>query len=108
MSLINVCFPTTNNWNTLYMQYCNLKESLTEKYGEPYECEEDLIGRRQNKIIDLINGDISCNTNFSASVMGKVKLSLSGYEDLREGAVCLTYTDLLSVKKQKEIDDDDL
>lgn len=108
VSLINVCFPTTNNWNTLYTQYCNLKESLTEKYGEPYECEEDLIGRRQNKIIDLINGDISCNTNFSASVMGKVKLSLSGYEDLREGAVCLTYTDLLSVKKQKEIDDDDL
>lgn len=108
VSLISVYFPTINNWNALYTQYCNLKKSLTEKYGEPYECEEDLIGRRQNKILDLINGEISCNTIFSASVMGRVKLSLFGYEDLVEGAVCLTYTDLLSVKKQKEIDDDDL
>ena len=108
VNVIGVYFPNTNNWNTLYTQYCNLKKLLTEKYGEPIECEEDLIGRRQNKILDLINGDISCNTIFSASVMGEVKLSLFGYEESKEGAVCLTYTDMLSIKKQGEIDAEDL
>lgn len=108
VSGVSVYFPTTSDWNTLYTQYCNLKNSLTEKYGDPIECEENLVGRRQDKIRDLINGDISCKTIFGASVLGEVKLGLHGYDDLKEGAVYLMYTDLLSLKKQKDIDADDL
>jgi len=108
VSMINVSFPDTNNWNTLYTQYCNLKKSLTEKYGEPIECEEDLIGRRQNKILDLIKGDISCETIFISNIFGKIQLKLYGHENTNEGCVWLTYTDLLSSKKQGEIDAEDL
>ena len=108
VSMISVFFPDTNNWNTLYTQYCNLKKSLTEKYGEPFECEEDLIGRRQNKILDLINGDISCETIFISNIFGKIQLKLFGDEYTNRGSVSLTYTDLLSIKKQGEIDAEDL
>ena len=108
VSVVAVYLPTTSNWNSLYTQYCNLKSSLSQKYGEPKECNEDLVGRRQNKILDLIYGDISCKTIFAASVFGEVQLSLSGYEESSEGAILLQYTDLLSLKKQGDIDADDL
>ncbi len=108
VSVVGVYLPTTNNWNSLYTQYCNLKSSLIQKYGEPKECNEDLIGRRQNKILDLISGDISCKTIFVASVFGEVQLSMFGYEESREGAILLQYTDLLSLKKQGDIDAEDL
>lgn len=108
VSMINVSFPDTNNWNTLYTQYCNLKKSLTEKYGEPIECGEDLIGRKQNKILDLINGDISCETIFISNIFGRIQIKLFGHENINEGCVSLTYTDLLSIKKQGEIDANDL
>ena len=108
VSAVSVFFPTTNNWNTLYTQYRNLKNSLTQKYGEPKECEENLIGRRRNKILDLIYGDINCEAVFTPSVFGQIDLKLFGYEDIREGCVYLMYTDLLSLKKQGAADSDDL
>ena len=108
VSVVSVYLPATNNWNTLYTQYCILKSSLTEKYGEPKECEEDLIGRRHNKILDLIYGGISCKATFSASVFGEVKLELFGYENTKEGTVYLMYYDKLSMKKQGEADAEDL
>lgn len=108
VSVVGVYLPTTNNWNSLYTQYCNLKSSLIQKYGEPKECNEDLVGRRQNKILDLIFGDISCKTIFGASVFGEVQLSLFGYEESRKGAVLLQYIDLLSLKRQQAADSDDL
>ena len=108
VSAVSVYLPTTNNWNTLYSQYCNLKSSLTEKYGAPQECKEDLKGYRHNKILDLIYGDIICESVFGVSVFGDIQLRIFGYEDFKEGSVYLIYRDLLSVKKQNNIDAEDL
>lgn len=108
VSIVAIYLPYTDSWNTLYAQYCNLKSSLAEKYGEPKDCKEDLIGRRYNKILDLIHNDISCKTVFGVSVFGEVELGLFGYEGSRKGAVILKYIDLLSIKRQGDVDAEDL
>lgn len=40
VSKIGVVFPECTNWSSLSSNYFNLKELLTQKYGEPTECVE--------------------------------------------------------------------
>lgn len=40
VNTITVKFPDCDTWSSLYGCYSNLKEMLTEKYGEPSECVE--------------------------------------------------------------------
>lgn len=108
VSFVNVYFPQTDSWDVLYAQYNKLKKSLTEKYGEPNECLEDVIGNKRNKILDLINGDINCRTVFKPSVVGEITLSLIGYKNSRLGAVYVRYDDLLSLEKKSKLDENDL
>ena len=37
---IGVFFPEKDTWSTLFGNYSDLKEMLTEKYGKPYDVEE--------------------------------------------------------------------
>lgn len=120
VSVINVYFPQTGNWNTLLSQYKELKEALTEKYGEPADCIEknikqkfqsgadEVYGYKSNKISQLIKGKIDCHAIFKPSIFGEIKLSLVGYEDSNTGAVSLMYCDLLSLKGKTESADEDL
>lgn len=41
---VAVMFPVKDTWATLYNEYSNLKQMLTEKYGEPAEVEEKFQG----------------------------------------------------------------
>lgn len=110
VSFVNVLFPQTDNWNVLFAQYNKLKKSLTEKYGEPNECLEDVVGNKKNKIKDLINGDVNCRTIFKTSAVGEITLSLIGYEDVKDvkGAVNVRYDDLLSLEKKNKSYENDL
>lgn len=120
VSVINVYFPQTDNWNTLLSQYKELKEALTEKYGEPEDCIEknikhkyksnvnEVYGYKPTGISQLIKGKIDCHAIFKPSILGEIKLSLVGYEDSNTGAVSLMYCDLLSLKKKTESADEDL
>ena len=114
VSVVSVHFPRTGNWDTLLSQYEELKEALTEKYGEPTDCIEknikqksqsgvdEVYGYESNKISQLIKGKIDCHATFKPSIFGEIKLSLVGYEDSNTGAVFLMYCDLLSQKKKTE------
>ncbi len=44
VSKIAVIFPEQNTWSTLYSNYFDLKQMLTEKYGDPDEVVEEFDG----------------------------------------------------------------
>ena len=50
---VAVMFPSKDKWATLYNQYSDLKQMLTEKYGEPAEVEEKF----QNHSYELDDND---------------------------------------------------
>mgnify|MGYP003292795763 CR=1 FL=1 len=120
VSTVSVYFPQTDNWNNLFSQYKELKETLTEKYGEPTDCKEknikqrpqsvfdEVYGYESNKISQLIKGKIDCHAIFNPSIFGKIKLTMVGYDDSNTGAVLLMYHDQLSQKKKTESADEDL
>ena len=42
---VAVIFPSKDTWATLYYEYLNLKDMLTQKYGEPAAVEEEFQNR---------------------------------------------------------------
>ncbi len=118
VSAVMVYFPDTDNWEALCLLYRRLKESLTEKYGEPVDCSEknlnnnktsdEMFGYSRNKIRELIKNNITCETTFGVSAVGLVKLSITGYETSNTAAVYLVYKDVTALEKKHQKVNEDL
>ena len=110
VSKITVIFPNRDTWATLASNYFNLKELLTEKYGEPSEVVEkfdtDLKPRDDNsKIYEVRMNRCKYNTTFELE-NGNIQLSIENGEFSRS-FVMLSYYDKINSEKirQKAIDD---
>ena len=98
---VGVFLPKTAEWSTLYAQYCHLKGMLKEKYGEPIECEEDLIGPNKDNIVNLNIEEVYCMAVFAASEYGEITLAMLPYGEFDGRAnICLIYEDFMAMEKQ--------
>jgi hypothetical protein len=109
VSKIRVMFPEQEDWATLYGNYINLKEMLTQKYGAPAEVVEEFRGHPGVKddgfkFIYLRNGECNYTTVFKTP-SGDISLYLDHTESVR--FVGLSYSDKINgeIIKAKAIDD---
>jgi hypothetical protein len=109
VSKITVIFPTQNSWSMLSLNYFNLKELLTEKYGEPsesieefpsYEPEDD--GTKMTQVhLDACNYITTYKTD-----KGDIQLSIKG--DISNAFVILAYYDKINSEIIRNKAKDDL
>jgi hypothetical protein len=109
VSKIRVMFPEQKDWATLYGNYSNVKEMLTQKYGAPTEVVEEFRGHPGLKddgfkFIYLRNGECNYTTVFKTP-SGEISLYLDHAESVR--FVGLSYSDKINgeIIKAKAIDD---
>jgi hypothetical protein len=109
VSKIRVMFPEQKDWATLYGNYSNVKEMLTQKYGAPAEVVEEFRGHPGLKddgfkFIYLRNGECNYTTVFKTP-SGEISLYLDHAESVR--FVGLSYSDKINgeIIKAKAIDD---
>ena len=109
VSKIRVMFPEQEDWATLYGNYINVKEMLTQKYGAPAEVVEEFRGHPGVKddgfkFIYLRNGECNYTTVFKTPI-GDISLYLDHTESVR--FVGLSYSDKINgeIIKAKAIDD---
>lgn len=109
VSKIRVMFPEQSDWATLYGNYSNVKEMLTQKYGAPTEVIEEFttypdVKDDGLKFMYLRNGECNYTTVFKTS-NGEISLYLDHAESVR--FVGLSYLDKINgeIIKAKAIDD---
>jgi len=105
VSKITVIFPEQDTWSSLSSNYFNLKEMLTEKYGEPSECVEkfqsstlDDDGYKMTQVqLDACKYYTTYNTE-----KGTIELSIA-HDGVTRCFVKLTYLDKINgvtIKKE--------
>jgi hypothetical protein len=109
VSKIRVMFPKQENWASLYGNYSNLKDMLTQKYGTPTEVIEEFKNRfgienDEFKYLYVSSGECNYKTVFETT-NGKITLSLDHIES--DCLVVLSYLDKINgeIIKAKAIDD---
>jgi hypothetical protein len=109
VNMIAVMFPDRDNWSSLSSNYFNLKELLTEKYGEPSESVEEFQSYTPDddgtKMTLVQLGSCKYITNFETD-KGTIQLSIE-HADLSRCFVKLAYFDKLNGQtvKKKALDD---
>jgi len=109
VSKIRVMFPEQKDWATLYGNYINVKEMLTQKYGAPAEVVEEFttypgVKDEGLKFMYVSSGDCNYTTVFKTP-SGEIRLYLDHAESVR--FVGLSYLDKINgeIIKAKAIDD---
>ena len=109
VSRIKVMFPEREDWSSLYGNYVNLKDMLTQKYGQPTEVVEvfpsnPTVTDESLKFIYVSSGKCNYTTVFKTP-SGEICLYLDHTEF--KCFVGLTYTDKINgeIMKAKAIDD---
>ena len=109
VSNIRVMFPAQRDWATLYENYSNVKEMLTQKYGAPTEVVEEFrnesnVRNDRFKFIYVSSGKCNYNTVFKTP-SGEICLYLDHNEF--KCFVGLSYLDKINgnIIKAKAIDD---
>lgn len=110
VSKIIVIFPNRETWATLASNYFNLKELLTEKYGEPSEVVEKFDTYSEpdddnSKMHAVRMNNCKYHTTFELE-NGSIQLSI-GNDSFSSSFVMLSYYDKINSEKvrQKAIDD---
>ena len=110
VSKITVIFPTRETWSTLASNYFNLKELLTEKYGEPSEIVEKFDTYSEpdddnSKMHAVGMNNCKYHTTFELET-GSIQVSI-GNDGFSSSFVILSYYDKVNSEKirQKAIDD---
>lgn len=110
VSKITVIFPNRETWATLSSNYFNLKELLTEKYGEPSEVIEKFDTYSEPKDDNTKMHEVGMNrckyyTTFELE-NGSIQLSIEN-DSFSSSFVMLSYYDKINSEKvrQKAIDD---
>jgi hypothetical protein len=109
VSKITVIFPTQEAWSSLASNYFNLKELLTEKYGQPSECIEKFDTYREPKDdgskMTQVHLDACKYITTYETEKGIIQLSIKG--DISSAFVILAYFDKINsdIVKQKAIGD---
>jgi hypothetical protein len=97
VSKITVIFPTQDNWALLSSNYFNLKELLSEKYGEPAESIEEFSSHEPEddgtKMIQVHLDACKYFTSFKTD-KGDIQLSIRG--DISNAFVMLAYYDKIN------------
>jgi hypothetical protein len=107
---IVVYFPETDTWSTLYENYSNLKELLTEKYGKPFEvlekCERESQSVDDNSRFFQIKYDKCKYYSIWQTDKGEIRLSIDR-NIARDCFVKLAYVDKVNSEtiKKQAIDD---
>jgi len=104
---IGVLFPDKETWSTLYDNYFNLKEMLTEKYGEPSNVVEKFDNRSSESQDDNtkmyeVKFDRCKYYSIWETEKGKIQLSI-GHHSVTSCFVKLAYFDKINnatIKKQ--------
>lgn len=82
-------------WEIVKAEYALLKQGLTAKYGEPYECKEEFReGFKEGdgyEEVALYNGKADWYSNYRTS-LGDISLSIK-YQDFFSMSVFVTYRD---------------
>lgn len=111
VSRIAVLFPDRDTWSFLLRDYEQLKEMLTEKYGEPSASNEQFYkynGNSNSIIMDLLKeGEYEWFSTFQTS-LGEIELTLSQGTGYETGKVVLTYRDKANSDKVRNAAMDDL
>ena len=109
VSRIKVMFPEREDWSSLYGNYVNLKDMLTQKYGQPTEVVEvfpsnPTVTDESLKFIYVSSGKCNYTTVFETP-NGKITLYLDHIES--DCYVALSYLDKINgnIIKAKAIDD---
>lgn len=110
VSKITVIFPNHETWATLASNYFNLKELLTEKYGEPSKVVEKFDTYSEpdhdnSKMHAVGMNNCKYHTTFELE-NGSIQLSI-GNDSFSSSFVMLSYYDKINSEKvrQKAIDD---
>jgi len=100
---VRVC--QSNKWNDLYIDYWDLKNRLTRKYGEPVFEFEDLLysGISDYEKYDALQNGESIGCKFNKE-NGYVRLCIGYFEYDYKGYVTISYIN----PKNKALADDDL
>ena len=111
VSKITVIFPERDTWSTLSSNYFNLKELLTEKYGEPTESVEkwDTYSKPQDdgdRMYAVKRDNCKYYTTYETE-NGDIQLSID-HDNLLNCFVRLSYFDKINSKKIREKAIDDL
>jgi hypothetical protein len=109
VSKIRVMFPEREDWATLYGNYINVKEMLTQKYGAPTEVVEEFrnhpgVKDEGLKFMYVYSGDCNYTTIFKTP-SGEIRLYLDHTQS--DCFVGLSYLDKINgeIIKAKAIDD---
>ena len=109
VSRIKVLFPDRDDWASLYGNYLNLKEMLTQKYGQPAEVVEEFpsypyVTDEGLKYMYAQGGKCNYFTAFETP-KGRVSLRIDNTDS--KCFISLTYTDKINgeIMKAKAIDD---
>ena len=108
VSKITVIFPTQESWSLLSSNYFNLKEMLTEKYGQPFESVEKFSSYEPkddgSKMIQVHLDACKYVTTYETD-KGSIQLSIKG--DISSAFVVLAYFDKINsdIIKAKAKDD---
>jgi hypothetical protein len=109
VSRIKVMFPEREDWSSLYGNYVNLKDMLTQKYGQPTEVVEVFpsyksVADESLKFMYAQSGQCNYKTVFETP-KGQVSLYIDNIDS--KCFVGLSYTDKINgeIMKAKAIDD---
>jgi len=110
VSKITVIFPERDTWSSLSSNYYNLKELLTEKYGEPFEAVEKFNTYSEPNDDDSKMYEVKMNkckyyTTYKME-NGSIRLSIE-IDRFLTSFIMLSYFDKINreIIRQKAIDD---
>lgn len=110
VSKITVIFPKQETWSSLSSNYYNLKELLTEKYGEPSEIVEkfDTYSKPNNNLDRILAVKMDNCKYYTTYELenGSIQISID-HQDFKSCFVRLVYFDKINSEKlrQKALDD---
>jgi len=97
VSKITVIFPTQEAWSSLASNYFNLKEMLTEKYGQPSESIEKFSSyepKDDGSKMSQVHLDACKYVTTYKTDKGSIQLSIKG--DISSASVILAYSDKIN------------
>ena len=109
VNVVGVIFPEEDSWTGVYKSYLNLKEMLTEKYGEP-EVSERFSGDKPPsdflKFYALLHDECHYVSEFACE-NGKIQLTMTK-QNYDTASVLLRYIDKANVDETRKKVMDDL
>lgn len=111
MYAVVVYFHDPDDWQILSSRYYDLKNKLTQKYGEPVDQKEefddpDMAYDDNSKILQLMSKKAKYNTVFNYNYIGIIYLSIISSHT--QCFVTLGYGDLINISKNDHDVMDDL